>query len=1232
MKDRLSVHLDNGQPEVREAITILRNGGTASQSGLVGITNAAYDPITGSPKLPETIFNVQSTGNSNIRFSSGPSKFYTSSIELLGNGNTRSSGLIITYNPELDDALIIGPEYGEGGYHCVNPNAQNRNVAYFSLVRASGTEGAEFGHIVLSENGYVGIGVARRPEQDGDGYQYTFTPNAPLTVSYVCDDHRDSGTISMREQASRPLTPSEEATAGIPVDLRSNDFGKIYVKPYSIGGRTQALYFLDDGGYETNLVLSNDLDPTIPEQGLVYGDPFGNTYAGWNTIGIRTGDNDTRHNTFYGWGAGFHLGENGIAECNTLIGYLTGSGLRPTSTYNTIVGCDSLKNYSNANRNIILGDNNLSNNNFTISDPINDTILIGRDLFYNNTPDNGALAIGQGAFPLVIGNVKTDKFFTIAGGYFSVLENNRTEFKITTEYDSFYDRDTVIFDTVDYNINGSQYSIDNLKFNFSNEDGLSQTLFQLDPRGGPLTNTPNYQNPTSTTPYAQLDADLKLRGAIRFQDGTSLSGIAGFEVLPTLGVSGINKKFQSSNNTNYFVLDYSNLDLAGNLSSDIQTDNTFVALQLDGTDSSKIGKMSLQGFAYYVSVGASNITENCNIVITDLENKSLINSSANARSVMIGCDVAFGCSGHYNSIMIGSYAGSNSTVSNPALSTPFNNIFIGPSAGEGSNDTSYAICIGSSAGKNSDDSQECIFIGNSAGLDSDLTRSIGIGKNALRGSTSNTEGGIGNIEIVAGLDDSERFFYNHENLSLNYRLAINKAIAGRTDYRNISIGDARLSPTAPLEVRYDNSVGHLNNPTINGDSVIQSWYCNDTLVAYVNCNGDFIGGTGVGGSGGYNYSNDINAVSGIAIYASGHTLQSVSDNGSTTNNQITINSNFYAVSGSLSGVDFAPLQQTSFPPYKEGRVFYDSENHTLSMYNDESDVSLQIGQETYLRVRNNKSYTIPNGSGVYIDGSHGTGPTVDFAIASGESTSHIIGLATHDISPNSFGYVTTYGVVRNLNTLNFSEGDELFLSAEHSGVLTSISPVSPNYKVPIGHVIRRHSSTGSILVVTGTVKLGGGDVKTLGNIGMSGIAFFESVTPDGNNGILASDANFFYDSANDRVHIGSGGIRFNDGTTQITASIGAGYRTYDNVTSNFYMLSSSDIVFLDTTSNTINVYLPTAIGVGGKEIMIKLIAGSNPGILIPDGSELIDGQSQISINNVYESITLVSNNSNWFIS
>ena len=71
-----------------------------------------------------------------------------------------------------------------------------------------------------------------------------------------------------------------------------------------------------------------------------------------------------------------------------------------------------------------------------------------------------------------------------------------------------------------------------------------------------------------------------------------------------------------------------------------------------------------------------------------------------------------------------------------------------------------------------------------------------------------------------------------------------------------------------------------------------------------------------------------------------------------------------------------------------------------------------------------------------ITGSHGNAaPTISGAIATSESASQVVGLATHDIEDSSFGYVTTYGIVRNVDTSHCSDGDEIFLSATQIGAV-----------------------------------------------------------------------------------------------------------------------------------------------------------------------------------------------------
>jgi len=98
-----------------------------------------------------------------------------------------------------------------------------------------------------------------------------------------------------------------------------------------------------------------------------------------------------------------------------------------------------------------------------------------------------------------------------------------------------------------------------------------------------------------------------------------------------------------------------------------------------------------------------------------------------------------------------------------------------------------------------------------------------------------------------------------------------------------------------------------------------------------------------------------------------------------------------------------------------------------------------------------------------------------------------------------------------------------------------------------------------------------------------------------------------------------------------TTGGGGGTRTFDNISSDFSMGSSSDVVFADSTSSPINVYIPTAVGVGGKEIAIKWAAGNNSILINASGAESVDGQSTFMLDNPYQSIALISNNSNWLI-
>jgi hypothetical protein len=76
--------------------------------------------------------------------------------------------------------------------------------------------------------------------------------------------------------------------------------------------------------------------------------------------------------------------------------------------------------------------------------------------------------------------------------------------------------------------------------------------------------------------------------------------------------------------------------------------------------------------------------------------------------------------------------------------------------------------------------------------------------------------------------------------------------------------------------------------------------------------------------------------------------------------------------------------------------------------------------------------------------------------------------------------------------------------------------------------------------------------------------------------------------------------------------------------------SGERILLVTTPGSNVTINLPPAVGNTAK-ITIKKIAGSNSVIVDPNASETIDGGATATIQQRYESITLVSNNSNWFI-
>lgn len=193
---------------------------------------------------------------------------------------------------------------------------------------------------------------------------------------------------------------------------------------------------------------------------------------------------------------------------------------------------------------------------------------------------------------------------------------------------------------------------------------------------------------------------------------------------------------------------------------------------------------------------------------------------------------------------------------------------------------------------------------------------------------------------------------------------------------------------------------------------------------------------------------------------------------------IQVEDNVVSVINLPENTAIGPIEQLSFNTshtHQEERVpgtlCWDVEDRTLNLTHPD-DVTQQIGQELYGKVRNNTGTAIVNGTAVRFSGASMNGSArleVAPFLANGTFPSlYGFGIATQDIEDGSDGLVTVWGKVRGLNTTGGSEnwqvGDILFVSPTVAGALTNVKPTAPNNVVPMAAILRVDSTEGEIFV------------------------------------------------------------------------------------------------------------------------------------------------------------------------
>jgi len=163
----------------------------------------------------------------------------------------------------------------------------------------------------------------------------------------------------------------------------------------------------------------------------------------------------------------------------------------------------------------------------------------------------------------------------------------------------------------------------------------------------------------------------------------------------------------------------------------------------------------------------------------------------------------------------------------------------------------------------------------------------------------------------------------------------------------------------------------------------------------------------------------------------------------------------------VNSVDYIQFNLLYSGAAEEGRLQWNADDGTLEVGMPGGNVTLQIGQEMLLRAKATEEIT--NGSAVIINPASGAQPQVRLTNNLEEVSACTIAVATESVSQNHFGYFTTFGFVRGINTSTLNEGQTVFLGST-DGALTTTMPSPPSLCIKIGTCLSQHATEGVILV------------------------------------------------------------------------------------------------------------------------------------------------------------------------
>ena len=307
----------------------------------------------------------------------------------------------------------------------------------------------------------------------------------------------EEGILSFRDHASNSVVSTQTGFTRLysrHVDNKLNQASElIYVDtsgnviPLSLATAYSDPLFIDDN----NNVFGGS---GVPSDRALITSASGNTALGNNAL------------------YGLTEGSGPQGALNTAIGFSAGSGIQ-SGVGNIAVGVYTYTGEasSGVNNNIVIGNH--------VSPTSEDNILIGNYLEGSGLPSK-TLLIGNSTDILISGDITSHKT-SLPSGTFSLLNGDNS-------YSTDYSHTNITIRG-----SGDRYGNEQFAITFAGSGGLTNDIFVLDNSNHyEMSNQQDYEVTNPRRPFAHIDGDVRVRGAVRFADGTSIttgSGISDYQ-------------------------------------------------------------------------------------------------------------------------------------------------------------------------------------------------------------------------------------------------------------------------------------------------------------------------------------------------------------------------------------------------------------------------------------------------------------------------------------------------------------------------------------------------------------------------------------------------------------------------------------------------------------------------------------------------------------------------------